>query len=161
MVQYWDPEEAKYFPDDAVRVLVNDGASYLGLPAYPGDCGLDLVAAEDTVIYEGQTANIACGVSVALPLGTFGWIVARSSTWTKHGLMVIPGIIDSGWRGELRTLVYRPPQPRTNEWEHKIPVGTRLAQLIILPNLMDQVKLVAVDSLPPSERGTRGFGSSG
>jgi dUTP pyrophosphatase len=76
--------------------------------------------------------------------------------------MVIPGVIDEGWRGELFTMAYRPPGVRpVRTTDGYIPAGTRLAQLIVLPNLMRQVQLVQVDTLPESERGRRGFGSSG
>lgn len=140
-------------------------------PGYPGDCGLDLEITEDIRLLPGDSANVPCGVAVALPPDTFGWICGRSSTWTKWGLWVMPGIIDEGWRGELRTLVYRPQSYRTNEHGHRIaddsflvvPKGTRLAQLIVLPNLVAQVRVVrpARDRLPESERGEQGFGSTG
>lgn len=126
---------------------------------YQGDCGLDLVTVEQTEIEPGGTANIGCGVAVALPPGTFGWIVSRSSTWTRYGLMVIPGIIDEGWRGPLRTLVHRPMNHSTDTIV--VPAGTRLAQLLVLPNLVRGLAVEVVDELPPGERGERGFGSSG
>lgn len=135
---------------------------------YAGDCGLDLAITKNVDLWPGQSANVPCGVAVALPPGTFGWIVGRSSTWSKHGLIVMPGIIDEGWRGELRVLVHRPYQPDTllddNHACLHIPAGTRLAQMIVLPNLMGQIKVEQVDTtddLPRSDRGTNGFGSSG
>jgi len=137
-------------------------------PSYEGDCGLDLATTEEVVIGPGESANVPCGVAVALPPGTFGWITGRSSTWVKWGLWVMPGIIDEGWRGELRTLVHYPWKPdslsESGGAEAKvIPAGTRLAQLIVLPNLMAQLKLwrVLPDDLPSSDRGTQGFGSTG
>jgi dUTP pyrophosphatase len=132
--------------------------------AYEGDCGYDLVTAEEAVIRPGGSANISCGVAIALPPYTFGWIVGRSSTWTKWGLQVMTGIIDEGWRGELRTLVFRPVRfPEPNDHDLVVPVGTRLAQIIIMPNLADQVQMYRVlpDDLPHSDRGTNGFGSTG
>lgn len=133
-------------------------------PPFSGDCGLDLVTTEDVTLKIGETANIPCGVSVALPSGTFGWITGRSSTWTRHGLLVIPGIIDEGWRGELFTLVFRPAATNGTRsgWRPvRVPAGSRLAQLIVLPNLLPQVEVVITEDLPPSERGSSGFGSSG
>lgn len=132
--------------------------------AYEGDCGRDLATTEEVTIRPGETADIPCGVAVALPSYTFGWITGRSSTWKKWGLQVMGGIIDEGWRGELFTLVYRPIIfPETRDTDLVIPVGTRLAQLIVLPNLAPQIPLYRVrpDDLPPSDRGTNGFGSTG
>jgi dUTPase len=141
-------------------------------PAYLHDCGLDLALAEDVVIDVGGTVNAATGVAVALPPNTFGWITGRSSTWAKHGLIVMPGIIDETWRGELRVLMYRPRRdtPRTFDSNNgtparlHLPAGTRVAQLIVLPNLLEQVEVVTLPkelNLPEGERGVRGFGSSG
>lgn len=132
--------------------------------AYEGDCGLDLATTEEVVIRPGGTADIPCGVAIALPPYTFGWITSRSSTWTKWGLQVMGGIIDEGWRGELFTLVYRPVVfPEKRDHELVVPVGTRLAQIIILPNLAAQVQMYRVrpEDLPGSDRGTNGFGSTG
>jgi dUTP pyrophosphatase len=130
-------------------------------PPYTGDCGLDLVTAKDTVLGRSCWRDIPCGVSVAMPPGTFGWICGRSSTWVKWGIFVVPGVIDEGWRGELFTMAYRPALASGSLSDITIPAGTRLAQLIVLPNLMRQLRLVQVEQLPESERGRRGFGSSG
>ena len=146
---------------DQLLYQVTDRSQRIQLPPYATDCGLDLVTAATTVIHEGQTVDIPCGVRVALPGRTFGWITPRSSTWKKWGLMVIPGVIDEGWRGELFTLVYRPPQPRNGDWTVAVPKGTRLAQLIVLPNLLAGLRVTQTDTLPDAERGLSGFGSSG
>jgi deoxyuridine 5'-triphosphate nucleotidohydrolase len=131
-------------------------------PAYAGDCGLDLALSHDVEVEQGGTVNAPCGVAVALPAGTFGYITGRSSTWIRHGLLVVPGVIDEGWRGELYTVLYRPLQVGPEKLH--LPAGTRLAQLILLPNLLEglQVHFVKPDTaLPVSERGISGFGSSG
>ena len=138
----------------------------LRMPLYGGDCGLDLVTSEDATLKMGETANIPCGVAVALPQGTFGWVTARSGTWVRHGVLVVPGIIDEGWRGELRTMVYKPYLFHRQDgipMVSKLPAGTRLAQLIVLPNLLPGLTVTYVDreQLPPAERGLRGFGSTG
>ena len=134
-------------------------------PAYPHDCGLDLALAEDVVIRRGATANVPTGVAVALPPDTFGWITGRSSTWARHGLIVMPGILDETWRGELRVLMFRPMTIDATQTEDlHLPKGTRLAQLIVLPNLLEQVTVTTLPrelSLPEGERGEQGFGSSG
>jgi dUTP pyrophosphatase len=131
---------------------------------YEGDCGYDLATTEDTVLRPGETADIPCGVAVALPPYTFGWITGRSSSWRTWGVQVMGGIIDEGWRGELFTLVFRPiTYPETRDVNLLIPAGTRLSQLIIMPNLAPQVRMYRVepDDLPRSDRGTNGFGSTG
>lgn len=138
-------------------------------PAYAGDCGLDLAISQDVAIPVGGTVNVPCGVRIALPQGTFGWITGRSSTWSRLGLMVMPGIIDEGWRGELLVLMHRPyrraPEQDSNGSDLlALPRGTRVAQLIVLPNLLRdlQVHFVSPETaLPDSERGENGFGSSG
>lgn len=132
--------------------------------AYEGDCGYDLAIIEEAVIRPGETHNLRTGVAIALPPYTFGFIYGRSSTWTKWGLQVMGSIIDEGWRGELNVLTFRPVRfPEPNDHELIVPAGTRLGQLIILPNLADQVQLYRVlpDDLPGSDRGTNGFGSTG
>jgi len=132
--------------------------------AYEGDCGLDLATTKEAVIRPGETHNISTGVAIALPPYTFGWICGRSSTWTKWGLQVLGSIIDEGWRGELNVLVFRPVRfPEPNDHELVVPVGTRLGQVIILPNLAPQVQMYRVrpEDLPGSDRGTNGFGSTG
>jgi dUTP pyrophosphatase len=135
-------------------------------PSYAGDCGLDLALSQDVEVAPGGTANVPCGVAVALPHGTFGWITGRSSTWSKHGLIVMAGIIDEGWRGELRVMLYRPltADPLGQCSILHLPRGTRVAQLIVLPNLLEGLQVHFVEpyvALPDSERGTNGFGSSG
>lgn len=132
--------------------------------AYEGDCGLDLMTTETVTIGPGGTADIPCGVAIALPPYTFGWITSRSSTWSKWRLQVMGGIIDEGWRGELFTLVYRPLVSHDpNPGDLVVPAGTRLAQIIVLPNLAAMTRMYRVmpDDLPGSDRGTNGFGSTG
>lgn len=150
-------------PDDETMDLLHIGA--LTTPPFPGDCGLDLATRHSAELFEGQTVDFPCGVRVALPPGTFGFICARSSTWSKYKLLIVPGIIDEGWRGELFAMAYRPARYRTPGDTARssviIPAGTRLAQLIVLPNLLSRISLTEVDRLPSSERGTHGFGSSG
>lgn len=131
-----------------------------GRPAYSGDCGLDLALLEDVVIAPGGTVNARTGIAVAVPRGTFGWVTGRSSTWATHRLQVMGGIIDEGWRGELMIMLHRPRLARDTQ-DKKIEAGTRLAQLIVLPNLLSCLVVREVEELPPGERGTRGFGSSG
>lgn len=147
-----------------MRVDGGDGPTF-GRSEYAGDCGLDLATIRDLHLRQGEMVNASCGVAVALPPGTFGWIIGRSSTWSRWGLQVMPGIIDEGWRGELRAMIYRPHISESladrRDVTICVPRGTRLAQLIILPNRLSGLVIREVDKLPPGSRGTRGFGSSG
>ena len=125
--------------------------------AYPGDAGLDLVACESVEIEPGRRQMVATGIAVAIPEGYAGFVLPRSGLAARHGITFVntPGLIDSGYRGELRVIVLNtdPETPFTVE------AGTRIAQLVIVP--VAEVGLVEVEDLPISERGAAGFGSSG
>jgi dUTP pyrophosphatase len=125
--------------------------------AHPGDAGLDLHAVEDAVLDPGQRAAIPTGWAVAIPEGMAGLVVPRSGNALRHGLTVAnaPGLIDSGYRGELRViLVNLGTDPVA------IAAGDRVAQLVITPVSSGAVR--QVDVLPASDgRGEGGFGSTG
>lgn len=135
--------------------------------AHADDAGFDLFTVEDATIAPGGFTFIRCGVEVALPEDTFGWVVARSSAMTTWGLVVTPGIIDPGFRGELGVPAYR--TPGTSPWpsgeaDDIIPRGTRLAQLVVLPNVTRTVLATPRRGAlpePTDARGTNGFGSTG
>jgi dUTP pyrophosphatase len=124
--------------------------------AYAGDAGLDLSACERIELGPGQRAVVGTGLAVAIPEGYAGFVQPRSGLAARHGLSVVnaPGLVDSGYRGELRVVLLNtdPSEPFVVE------PGMRIAQLVILP--VPEVELVEVDGLPQSERGVRGFGSS-
>ncbi len=124
--------------------------------AYPGDAGLDLSACEHVVIAPGERAIVGTGVAVAIPDGYAGFVMPRSGLAMRHGLGKVnsPGLIDSGYRGEVRVVLLNTDlrDPFTVE------PGMRIAQLVVVP--VPGLELVEVDELPASERGVRGFGSS-
>ena len=124
--------------------------------AYAGDAGLDLAACEHVAISPGERAVVGTGLAVAIPEGYAGFVLPRSGLAARHGIGKVnsPGLIDSGYRGELRVTLLNTDrrEPFTVE------PGMRIAQLVILP--IPEVELVEVDELPASERGARGFGSS-
>ena len=124
--------------------------------AYAGDAGLDLSACESTVLEPGERALVATGVAVAIPPGYAGYVQPRSGLAIEHGITIVntPGLVDSGYRGELRIIVLNTDR----EHAFAIEPGMRIAQLVILP--VPLVELRVVDELPESERGERGFGSS-
>ena len=132
----------------------------LPLPAYarPGDAGIDLMARFQTVLTAGGgRALVPTGVAVALPDGYAGLVLPRSGLALHHGVTCLntPGLIDSGYRGELKVLLVN-TDPRD---DFTVERGTRIAQLFVLA--VDGVQLAEVASLDPSTRGDQGFGSTG
>jgi dUTP pyrophosphatase len=124
--------------------------------AYTGDAGIDLSACERIELGPGERAVVPTGLAVAIPEGFAGFVQPRSGLAARHGIGVVnsPGLIDSGYRGELRVVLL-------NTDAHEsfvVEPGMRIAQLVVLP--VPEVELVEVDELPGSERGVRGFGSS-
>ena len=124
--------------------------------AYPGDAGFDLAACERVTLGPGERAMVGTGLAVAIPEGYAGFVQPRSGLAARHGISVVnsPGLVDSGYRGELRVVLLNTDrrEPFTVE------PGMRIAQLVVLP--LPAVSLVEVDELEASERGVRGFGSS-
>lgn len=124
--------------------------------AYAGDAGIDLAACERVELPPGERALVSTGLAVAIPEGYAGYVQPRSGLATKHGISIVntPGLVDSGYRGELlvNLLNTDPREPFVVE------PGMRIAQLVVLA--VPEVKPVEVDELPDSERGDRGFGSS-
>jgi dUTP pyrophosphatase len=124
--------------------------------AYPGDAGLDLTAVESAQLAPGEGATVGTGLAIALPEGYAGLVLPRSGLAATHGIGVLnaPGLIDSGYRGEVRVILHNHgSQP------FKVDRGMRIAQLVVVA--VENVRLVEVDELPASERGEGGYGSSG
>ena len=124
--------------------------------AYAGDAGLDLTTCERIELAPGARGVAPIGVAVAIPEGYAGFVQPRSGLAERHGIAVVnsPGLVDSGYRGELRVILLNTDTVETFVAE----AGDRVAQLVVLP--VPALELVEVDELPPSERGARGFGSS-
>lgn len=124
--------------------------------AYSDDAGLDLFVSETVTVHPGLWTDIHCNIAVVLPDGVWGLVIGRSSTLRYRGLVVNPGIIDTGYRGELFTCVLNVSVDSVT-----VEQGERLAQLILLPNVTAHFRPEWTDELPGSPRGTAGFGSSG
>lgn len=138
----------------AIRRLRNDAV--LPERAYAGDAGLDLSACERVELAPGERATVSTGLAVAIPEGFAGFVQPRSGLAARHGLTVVnsPGLVDSGYRGELRVVLLN-----TDACESfVVEPGMRIAQLVVLP--VPDLELVEVEELPESDRGVRGFGSS-
>lgn len=140
---------------ESVDVLISTES--LPVVAHPGDAGADLSSTEDCVLQPGQRAVIGTGVSIALPDGYVAFIVPRSGLAAKHGITVVnsPGTVDAGYRGEIKVTLLNTDQSEP----FTINVGDRIAQMIIMP--FARANFVSVETLPVSERGDSGFGSTG
>ncbi|MGN6431901.1 MAG: dUTP diphosphatase [Gaiellaceae bacterium] len=124
--------------------------------AYAGDAGLDLAACDRFELGPGERAVVGTGLAVAIPDGHAGFVQPRSGLAARHGLSVVnaPGLIDSGYRGEIRVVLLNTDLREA----FVVEPGMRIAQLVVLP--VPELELVETDELPESERGVRGFGSS-
>lgn len=131
----------------------------LPLPEYAraGDAGLDLLAAEDVTIAPGGRAAIRTGIALAIPDGYAGFVHARSGRALREGLGLAnaPGLIDSGYRGEIKVVAVN-LDPGS---EITVKRGDKVAQLVI--QAVERAELEEVDALPASDRADGGFGSSG
>jgi dUTP diphosphatase len=124
--------------------------------AYGGDAGLDLSACDRVELLPGERALVGTGLAVAIPNGYAGYVQPRSGLAARHGITIVntPGLVDSGYRGELRVVLLN-TDPRET---FVVEPGMRIAQLVVVP--VPEVEPVVVHELPESERGVRGFGSS-
>ncbi len=132
----------------------------LPLPAYAreGDAGIDLLARVGTVLApRGGRALVPTGVAIALPPGYAGFVQPRSGLALRHGVTCLnsPGLIDSGYRGELKVLLVNTDPSE----DFVVARGERIAQLVV--QAVERVAFVEVDDLDGSERGEKGFGSTG
>lgn len=139
-----------------VRRLRDDAV--LPVRQHPGDAGLDLVATEAaTLAPGGGRATIGTGIAVEVPEGWAGLVCPRSGLAARHGVGVVngPGVVDAGYRGEVRVVLYNgdPNEP------FEVAPGDRIAQLVLTPVLLADV--VEVGELATATRDAGGFGSTG
>ncbi|MEX0918832.1 MAG: dUTP diphosphatase [Candidatus Paceibacterota bacterium] len=126
------------------------------VPAYahPGDAGLDLCTTEDIVVPAGGRANIPTGLALAIPDGYVGLVWDKSGLAFKSGLTSLSGVLDAGYRGELRLVLLN-----TTDTDYHFVAGDKVAQLLIQPIVRAEIE--EVSDLPASRRGIGGFGSTG
>ena len=124
--------------------------------AYEGDAGLDLASCEHVELGPGERALVGTGLAVAIPEGHAGLVQPRSGLASRHGITIVntPGLVDSGYRGELRIVLLNTDARE----EFVVEPGMRIAQLVVVP--VASVEPVELEELPETERGVRGFGSS-
>ena len=132
----------------------------LALPRYgrDGDAGADLVARHGAVLRAGGgRAVVATGLALALPAGWAGFVQPRSGLAADHGVTCLnaPGLIDAGYRDELKVVLVNTDP----EADYEVHRGDRIAQLVV--QQVAQVRFTPAEVLPPSTRGTGGFGSTG
>ena len=134
-----------------------DPAAELPSVAHLGDAGLDLRSIVDVDVDPGERAMVPTGLAVAIPEGHAGLVLPRSGLATKQGLTLAnaPGLIDAGYRGEIVCAVVNLDRSHPV----RIAKGDRIAQLVIVA--IPEVKPTWAEQLPPSHRGTGGFGSTG
>jgi dUTP pyrophosphatase len=139
------------------RVRRLDDGARLPTRAYPGDAGLDLYALEQAELGPGERASIRTGIAVEIPEGQAGLVLPRSGLAMRHGIALVnaPGLIDSGYRGELRVLLLNTDR----DVPFAIARGDRIAQLVLVR--VETPAVVEAPALALSERGAGGFGSSG
>ena len=125
--------------------------------AHEGDAGYDLHAAEGLTIAPGERASVGTGIAVAIPEGQAGLVIPRSGLASRHGISVVntPGLIDSGYRGELRVLLLNTDRGQP----FSVEPGDRIAQLVLVRVETDEA--VEVEELDETVRGAGGFGSTG
>jgi dUTP pyrophosphatase len=141
----------------SLRVQRLDDRATIPTRAYAGDAGLDLYALEAAVLEPGERASIRTGIAVEIPEGLAGLVLPRSGLALRHGIALVnaPGLIDSGYRGEVRVLLLNTDRHDSC----KLHAGDRIAQLVLVAHASPPV--VEVQELSASDRGQGGFGSSG
>lgn len=146
--------------------------------AYTGDAGVDLQVMEDVTLYPGETVTVGCGLAFAIPRGWVGLIVPRSSMGCRGlELKNTVGVIDSGYRDEVRLPLYNNNPTHTtgrikvkegviearvvpnHQGSVSVSKGERVAQMLFVR--VGEATIVEADALDETERGSKGFGSSG
>jgi dUTP pyrophosphatase len=140
-----------------LRVRRLDERAVLPRRAHPGDAGLDLHALEGMVLGPGERARVRTGIAIEIPDGQAGMVLPRSGLAARHGIALVnaPGLIDSGYRGELQVLLLNTDRHESFE----LLPGARIAQLVIVD--VGTPAVIEVEELTDSARGVGGFGSSG
>jgi dUTP pyrophosphatase len=144
---------------DVLRIPIQrlDRALPVPAKARPGDAGVDLRSAIDFTLNPGGRALVPTGVAVAIPPGYAGFVQPRSGMAVRHGLGIVnsPGLIDSGYRGEIKVIVINLDPTELLQ----VRRSDRIAQIVIVP--VPDYEFVEVEDLDESERGEGGFGSTG
>ncbi len=122
--------------------------------AHEFDAGLDLYSTQDLDLLSGERKQIKTGIAMAIPEGYVGLIWDKSGLSFKYGLKVFGGVIDSGYRGEVRVII-----ANTSQTKYEVKKGQKIAQLLI--QKVELMSVVESDLLSDTQRGIGGFGSTG
>lgn len=139
----------------SVEILIQ--AAEIPSYSHPGDAGADLLSTEALTLGPGERRLVGTGIRIALPDGYAAFVVPRSGLAAKHGITIVnsPGTVDAGYRGEIKVALLN----TDSTVPYDIGVGDRIAQLIVMPVV--RATFVPVTTLPGSDRGSGGFGSTG
>jgi dUTP pyrophosphatase len=142
---------------EELRFIKLSARGTLPTRAHDNDAGLDLYAAEGARIPPGARVSVGTGLAVAVPEGLAGLVLPRSGLALKHGITLVnsPGLIDPGYRGEVRIALLNTDQTM----DYQCKAGDRIAQLLLVP--IATASPMQADALDTSTRGVGGFGSSG
>lgn len=135
-------------------VMLRATSANLEQPAYEGDVGYNLHTAYDQMVPAGSFAQIKTGIKVHIPDGYWGLIIARSSANLTGRIIVLPGVVDAGYRGELTAMCHN-----VSDEDQQVLKGVAVAQLVLVPAAVFPVEYRLL--LDPSARGDNGYGSSG
>lgn len=135
-----------------MKIKLDEGAK-MPTRAYPTDAGLDLYARESQIVPAKESAKFDTGVHIELPPNTVGFLKSKSGLNVNHGI-ISDGVIDAGYTGSITVKLYN-----LSGYDYKVEAGDKISQLVILPILAPDLKLV--DELEATERGNGGFGSTG
>ena len=135
-----------------MRIKLDEGA-YLPTRAHPTDAGMDLYARETQIVPAKESAVFDTGVHIELPIGTVGMLKSKSGLNVKHGI-TSEGVIDVGYTGSIVAKLYN-----NSGFDYKVNEGDKITQLVIMPIITPSIELV--DELDATDRGDKGFGSSG
>jgi len=137
-----------------IRIKKTHSEAILPQYAHPGDAGMDFFSNEEINLKPGERKLIPTGISMAIPMGYVGLLWDKSGIASTFGIKSMAGVIDAGYRGEIRILLHNLSQN-----EFKIEKGMKIAQMLIQP--VEQKQLLEVDDLEDTQRSDGGFGSTG
>jgi dUTP pyrophosphatase len=142
---------------EELRLIKLSEKATLPTRAHDSDAGLDLYAAEGALLRPGARVSVGTGLAVAVPEGLAGLVLPRSGLALNHGVTLVnsPGLIDPGYRGEVRVILLNTDQ----RIDYQCTPGDRIAQLLLVP--IATATPMEAEALDTSTRGAGGFGSSG
>jgi dUTP pyrophosphatase len=137
-----------------IKVKKLDKKAIIPQYAHDTDAGMDFFALEDTTIFAQASATVPTGIAVEIPTGYVGLVWDKSGLASKEGITTMAGVIDSGFRGAMSLIVFN-----TTDKDYTFKAGEKVAQMLV--QKVEHVGIIAVDKLSDTQRGEKGFGSTG